>query len=61
MLNDPRSHGLWEKTAPQPPRTSALEGVAEADVVIVNNGPVEPAVHRFLAAVSGSPAARAGS
>ncbi|MDR6668332.1 FAD-binding oxidoreductase [Rhizobium sp. 1399] len=38
MLNDPRSHGLWEKTAPQPPVTSVLEGAIEADVVIVGGG-----------------------
>jgi glycine/D-amino acid oxidase-like deaminating enzyme len=38
MYNDPRSHGLWEKTAPQPPATPALEGAAVADVVIVGGG-----------------------
>jgi glycine/D-amino acid oxidase-like deaminating enzyme len=38
MLNDPRSHGLWEKTAPQPPLTSALEGAVTADVVVVGAG-----------------------
>ncbi|MDQ0322671.1 glycine/D-amino acid oxidase-like deaminating enzyme [Pararhizobium capsulatum DSM 1112] len=38
MLNDPRSHGLWEKTAPEPPRTSALAGEVTADVVIVGGG-----------------------
>ena len=38
MLNDPRSHGLWEKTAPQPPVTSVLSGAVDADVVIVGGG-----------------------
>lgn len=38
MLNDPRSHGLWEKTAPQAPATSSLEGAVLADVVIVGGG-----------------------
>ncbi len=38
MLNDPRSHGLWEKTAPPPPRTEPLRGEASADVVIVGGG-----------------------
>lgn len=38
MYNDPRSHGLWEKTAPQPPVTPALEGATVADVVIVGGG-----------------------
>ena len=35
MLNDPRSHGLWEKTAPAAPQTAPLQGAAKADVVIV--------------------------
>jgi glycine/D-amino acid oxidase-like deaminating enzyme len=38
MLNDPRSHGLWEKTAPPPPVTSPLVGAISADVVIVGGG-----------------------
>lgn len=38
MYNDPRSHGLWEKTAPQPPATPALQGEAVANVVIVGGG-----------------------
>jgi glycine/D-amino acid oxidase-like deaminating enzyme len=38
MLNDPRSHGLWEKTAPPPPCTSPLEGAVSADVVVVGGG-----------------------
>jgi glycine/D-amino acid oxidase-like deaminating enzyme len=38
MLNDPRSHGLWERTAPSAPVTSPLEGSVSADVVIVGGG-----------------------
>ena len=38
MLNDPRSHGLWEKTAPAAPVTPPLSGPVEADVVIVGGG-----------------------
>ncbi len=38
MLNDPRSHGLWEMTAPPAPETVAFSGKAEADVVIVGGG-----------------------
>ncbi|KQV73108.1 FAD-binding oxidoreductase [Rhizobium sp. Root1220] len=38
MLNDPRSHGLWEKTAPPAPMTPALEGALTADVVVVGGG-----------------------
>ncbi|WP_113448678.1 NAD(P)/FAD-dependent oxidoreductase [Rhizobium cremeum] len=38
MLNDPRSHGLWEKTAPAAPQTPALSGHVDADVVIVGGG-----------------------
>ena len=38
MLNDPRSHGLWEKTAPPQPATSSLEGDVSADVVVVGGG-----------------------
>lgn len=38
MLNDPRSHGLWEKTAPPAPLTEPLHGTASADVVIVGGG-----------------------
>ncbi len=38
MLNDPRSHGLWEKTAPAAPRTSPLAGDLTADVAIVGGG-----------------------
>lgn len=38
MLNDPRSHGLWEVTAPPAPETTAFSGRAEADVVVVGGG-----------------------
>lgn len=38
MLNDPRSHGLWERTAPPAPVTSPLKGKSTADVVIVGGG-----------------------
>ncbi len=38
MLNDPRSHGLWEKTAPSPPATPRLTEKVTADVVILGGG-----------------------
>lgn len=38
MLNDPRSHGLWEQTAPEPPATGPIEADAKADVLIVGGG-----------------------
>lgn len=38
MLNDPRSHGLWERTAPPAPATSPLKGKSNADVAIVGGG-----------------------
>lgn len=38
MQNDPRSHGLWEMTAPAAPATQALSGSFEADVVVVGGG-----------------------
>ncbi|TCL72960.1 FAD-binding oxidoreductase [Rhizobium sp. BK251] len=38
MLSDPRSHGLWEKTAPPAPIAPPLEGAQAADVVIVGGG-----------------------
>ncbi|KPF43408.1 FAD-binding oxidoreductase [Rhizobium sp. AAP43] len=38
MLDDPRSHGLWEKTAPAAPVTAALQGDHATDVVIVGGG-----------------------
>lgn len=38
MLDDPRSHGLWQKTAPPAPETSALLGDRTADVVVIGGG-----------------------
>ena len=38
MLNDRRSHGLWERTAPPPPATERLAGDIVADVAIVGAG-----------------------
>lgn len=38
MLNDPRSHGLWERTAPAAPETSRLQDHRHADVVVVGAG-----------------------
>lgn len=38
MLNDPRSHGLWEITAPPAPETLPLAQDATADVVVVGAG-----------------------
>lgn len=38
MLGDPRSHGLWEKTAPDAPATAALADDRSADVVVVGGG-----------------------
>lgn len=38
MLNDPRSHGLWERTAPSGPSTSALTTDLRVDVAVVGAG-----------------------
>ncbi|OLP58862.1 FAD-dependent oxidoreductase [Xaviernesmea oryzae] len=38
MLNDPRSHGLWEKTAPPAPKTAVLAGAITTDVAVVGGG-----------------------
>ena len=38
MLDNPRSHGLWERTAPPAPETARLTGSLQADVVIVGGG-----------------------
>lgn len=38
MQNDPRSHGLWETSAPPAPPTAPLRGAARADVAIVGAG-----------------------
>lgn len=38
MQNDPRSHGLWERTAPPGPATPALRSNLHADVVVIGGG-----------------------
>lgn len=38
MQNDPRSHGLWEATAPAAPATDTLTDEIRADVVIIGGG-----------------------
>jgi glycine/D-amino acid oxidase-like deaminating enzyme len=38
MLNDPLTHGLWERTAPPPPPTEPLKGDVRADVVVIGCG-----------------------
>jgi glycine/D-amino acid oxidase-like deaminating enzyme len=38
VLNDPRSHGLWEQTAPPPPPTRPLAGDVAADVAVIGAG-----------------------
>lgn len=38
MLNDPRTHGLWEKTAPSAPVADALQTDVIADVVVIGAG-----------------------
>lgn len=38
MKNDPRSHGLWERSAPPAPATTPLAGDAEADVAVIGAG-----------------------
>ena len=38
MRDDPRSHGLWEASAPPPPATTALAGEVVADVAVVGGG-----------------------
>lgn len=38
MLNDPRSHGLWERTAPDAPVTGPLCDQLTADVVVIGAG-----------------------
>lgn len=38
MKGDPRTHGLWEQTAPPAPETSPLAGAVEADVAVVGAG-----------------------
>ncbi|MDR0809779.1 MAG: FAD-binding oxidoreductase [Gemmobacter sp.] len=38
MLNDPRSHGLWEQTAPPAPATRPLTGEITTEVVVIGAG-----------------------
>lgn len=38
MRGDPRSHGLWERSAPAPPATAELDREARADVAVVGAG-----------------------
>ncbi len=38
MLNDPRSHGLWENSAPAAPATAALETDITTDVAVIGAG-----------------------
>lgn len=38
MLNDPRSHGLWEATASPAPATNALSGERTVDVAVIGAG-----------------------
>ena len=38
MKGDPRSHGLWEISAPPAPPTSALEGEIACDIAVVGAG-----------------------
>ncbi len=38
MQNDPRSHGLWELTAPPAPETTSLSGHIKVDVAVVGGG-----------------------
>ena len=38
LRSNPRSHGLWEKTAPPAPATPPLSGARQAEVAIVGGG-----------------------
>ena len=38
MSHDPRSHGLWERTAPPAPDTAPLAGETRADVAVIGAG-----------------------
>ncbi|MBB3936737.1 NAD(P)/FAD-dependent oxidoreductase [Aureimonas phyllosphaerae] len=38
MKNDPRSHGLWEASAPPAPPTAALSGELDVDVAVIGGG-----------------------
>lgn len=54
MRNNPRSHGLWEASAPLGPETRPLEGEATADVAIIGAGytGLSAALHLAEAGVS---------
>lgn len=38
MLDDPRSHGLWARTAPPAPPTPALQGEVRTEVAVIGAG-----------------------
>lgn len=38
MLNDPRSHGLWEASAPAAPQTPPLQGEVTTEVAVIGAG-----------------------
>ncbi len=38
MLNDPRSHGLWEQTAPAAPATEKLSGDHSVAIAVIGGG-----------------------
>lgn len=38
LQNDPRTHGLWEASAPAAPATTILDGDTTADVIIIGAG-----------------------
>ena len=38
MRDDPRSHGLWERSAPPPPPTASLQGERVVDVAVIGAG-----------------------
>ncbi|MGE6742810.1 NAD(P)/FAD-dependent oxidoreductase [Allorhizobium pseudoryzae] len=38
MFNNPRSHGLWEKTAPPAPLSEPLSGDVSSEIVIIGGG-----------------------
>ena len=54
MRNDPRSHGLWELSAPAAPSLPPLNGAAETEVAIIGAGytGLSAALHLAEAGVS---------
>ena len=54
MKGDPRSHGLWERSAPPAPATGALAGDVTADVAVIGGGftGLSAALHLAEAGVS---------